>query len=83
MALEALERRGDAGATDFDLEADTNVKQTSVGVRRKELEKLGYCEVVVNDSGVVRRLNDGGSLCNVSRITAAGLAALRATRTAA
>lgn len=41
MVLEALERAGEEGLTDFDLERITGVQQTSIGVRRGELMKLG------------------------------------------
>lgn len=44
MALLALAEAGPRGLNDFELEAVTGVKQTSIGVRRKELVSMGLVE---------------------------------------
>ena len=44
LALLALHQTGERGATDFDLETLTGVKQTSIGKRRGELRDAGLVE---------------------------------------
>ena len=41
MALEALRAAGERGLNDFELADVTGIVQTSVGVRRKSLERMG------------------------------------------
>ncbi len=41
VALEALTAAGEQGLTDFELEAVTGIKQTSIGKRRKDLCDAG------------------------------------------
>lgn len=57
----------DGPASDFDLARFTGRKQTSVGVRRKELERAGL--VRLHDS---RGVSDTGSACNRYVLTEAG-----------
>ena len=61
---------------DFELAARTGKKQTSVGVRRKELVTLG----LVERAPVKPRPNADGSLCIVWQATEAGRAAARELR---
>ena len=49
--LDLLTRAGRLGLTDFDLEAKTGVKQTSIGKRRGELAALGVVEPKLDESG--------------------------------
>lgn len=44
LALAALREAGSRGLTDFELADRTGVAQTSIGVRRKELQRAGYVE---------------------------------------
>lgn len=71
--LLALAAAGDRGLTDFELETQTGIKQTSCGKRRKELV----------DAGLVERTDDrrpapSGSQAIVWRITPAGSGKARA-----
>jgi hypothetical protein len=67
LALAALVRAGDEGATDFALAAATGVAQTSIGCRRKDLRNMGFVE----DSGI-KRPSPSGSPSIVWRVTRAG-----------
>lgn len=69
-ALQALVAAGDRGLTDFELAAWTHLQQTSVGVRRKELVRMGLVE-----STGERRPSPSGALAMVWRVTAAGVTA--------
>ena len=70
LALRALARAGDRGLTDFELEAATRIKQTSIGKRRGELVKSGYVEFAGS-----KRPAPSGSPAMVWRVTDRGLQA--------
>ena len=65
--LAALVRAGRRGLTDFEY-GDTGLKQTSAGVRRHELQKMGLCE----PTGL-KRPSDTQSDAEVYRVTTEGL----------
>ncbi len=65
--LAALNALALGDATDFELEARTGIKQTSVGKRRGELVRMGYVE----NTGL-RRLTPSGSTSIVWGLTDAG-----------
>ena len=71
-ALRELVLAGSHGCTDFDLEKATDIKQTSIGVRRGELVRAGLARQTGR-----RRENDGGSTCTVWEVTNAGREAWR------
>jgi hypothetical protein len=68
LALRALARAGDRGLTDFELEAATRIKQTSIGKRRGELVKSGYVEFAG-----AKRMAPSGTPAMVWRVTERGL----------
>lgn len=76
LALRAIVDAGAKGLDDFALARVVGVKQTSIGVRRKELVNLDLVEALVLDGKPVRRLNEYGSLCQVWHATAAGVEAV-------
>lgn len=65
IALKALQNAGPEGLTDFDLEAVTGIKQTSIGKRRGDLVTLGYVERLIVDGVPQRRPAPSGSLAAV------------------
>lgn len=70
-ALEALRQAGENGLTDFELAAVVNVAQTSIGVRRKELQRAGLVEAVMGPDGrTLKRPAPSGSLAIVWRAVA-------------
>lgn len=78
LALLALADAGVNGLTDFELADRVGVKQTSIGVRRKELVTAG----LVERAPLFPRKNADGSPCIVWRVTAAGARRARDVRTA-
>lgn len=66
-ALVALAAAGTAGLTDFELAERTGVPQTSIGVRRKELQRVGCVEPTDR-----RRLSPSGTPAIVWTITELG-----------
>jgi hypothetical protein len=66
-ALGLLAMAGDHGATDFELAAQSGLQQTSIGVRRGELVRMGYAEA----SGRTRQA-PSGSRATVWVVTPAG-----------
>lgn len=66
-ALAALVAAGDHGLNDFELAHRTGIKQTSIGKRRKELERQGFCRP--SDR---RRPSDTGADAIVHVVTPAG-----------
>lgn len=68
-ALAALTAAGPEGLTDFELEAITHVKQTSIGKRRGDLVRDDLVEALVRDGKPVRRFAPSGALAQVWVIT--------------
>lgn len=70
IARAALVAAGPMGLTDFELEARTGIKQTSIGKRRKDLLDAGEVEMVmdVSTGRPVKRETPTGSLSTVWRI---------------
>lgn len=66
-ALVALAAAGPCGLTDFELAARTGVPQTSIGVRRKELQRVACVEATDR-----RRLSPSGTPAIVWQITPLG-----------
>lgn len=59
LALAALRAAGEVGLTDFELELETGVKQTSIGKRRLELLRAGLVEPrMVVDPDSLRLVQD-------------------------
>jgi hypothetical protein len=52
LVLHHLERAGRMGLTDFDLEARTGIKQTSIGKRRGDLTRRGLVEPKIGGDGL-------------------------------
>ena len=65
--LEALERAGNAGLTDYEISRELGVLRTSAGKRRKELYELGLCQDTDE-----RRATDTGASAIVWRINSKG-----------
>lgn len=88
--LVALAAAGAAGLTDFELERETGIKQTSCGKRRGELRDDGLVQALSTPDGEhpcgrrpVRRLAPSGTPAQVWAVTPAGVeAAARLTESA-
>lgn len=66
VALLALAEAGSNGLTDYELEARTGIRQTSIGCRRKDLVRLGLVfERLTYEGEPVRRPGPTGALCQV------------------
>lgn len=68
LALVALAAAGSHGLSDFELAARTGVPQTSIGVRRKELQRVGLVETTDR-----RRPSPSGTPAIVWTITELGV----------